>query len=102
MSSVPESATTQPAPSVGEPGQATAPERLRAVVASYLRISQDDLQPGTELGRDLCMDSLAAAELLVVIEDSMHIVILTEVLADRDRATYGDLEKIVLDRLAAS
>lgn len=80
----------------------SVPERLRAVVASHLKVSPDILRPDTQLGDDLCMDSLAAAELLVAIEDDMHVQLLSEVLEDRDRVTYGDLEKIVQDRMSAS
>jgi acyl carrier protein len=78
------------------------PERLRGVVAAHLKISPDVLRPETQLGRDLCMDSLAAAELLVTIEDELHVQLLSEVLADRDEATYADLEKIVLERMDAA
>jgi acyl carrier protein len=86
------------------PGSATSalPDRLRGVVAKHLKISPDVLRPETQLGRDLCIDSLAAAELLVTIEDELHIQLLSEVLADRDEATYGDLEKIVQERIDAT
>lgn len=98
------SSTADPAAGHGDDHAATSSvsERLRAVVASHLKVRPDVLRPDTQLGEDLCMDSLAAAELLVVIEDDMHVELLAEVLEDRDRVTYGDLEKIVQERVSAS
>ena len=92
MSSVPDSATEQAAQSAGD-------DRLRQLVATHLAISPDQLAPDTEFGRDLCMDSLAAAEMFVVIENNLHIQLLNEVLTDRDALTYGDLENFVTSRL---
>lgn len=80
----------------------TLPARLRTVVATHLKVRPDVLRPETKLGDDLCMDSLAAAELLVAIEDDLHIVVLSEVLADRDEVTYADLEKIVQEQATAT
>lgn len=92
MPTVPDSATEQ-AP------QPASENQLRQVVATHLAISPDQLEPDTEFGRDLCMDSLAAAEMFVVIENSLHVQLLNEVLTDRDTLTYGDLEKFVTERL---
>lgn len=94
MSSVPDSATEQGTQPAGN-------EQLRQVVATHLAISPDQLAPDTEFGRDLCMDSLAAAEMFVVIENTLHVQLLNEVLTDRDALTYGDLEKFVNGRLGA-
>jgi acyl carrier protein len=94
LSSVPDSATEQASQPAGN-------TQLRQVVATHLAISPDQLAPDTEFGRDLCMDSLAAAEMFVVIENSLDVQLLNEVLSDRDALTYGDLEKFVNERLGA-
>ncbi|MGH9182984.1 MAG: phosphopantetheine-binding protein [Acidimicrobiales bacterium] len=67
--------------------------RLAAVVAAQLDVESMRLHPGARLGEDLCVDSLAALELGLVIEDEFDIAIAEE---QRERIrTYGDIRAIV-------
>lgn len=65
--------------------------RLRIAVAGHLEVDVDDIQEEMRLGEDLCLDSLAAVELLVVIENRLRISIPQDLLAGREGATFGDL-----------
>jgi acyl carrier protein len=55
--------------------------RLREVVAGHLDLDPARLRPEARLGEDLCLDSLAAIELAMVIEDEFDIVLPDEVTA---------------------
>jgi acyl carrier protein len=68
-------------------------DELRTVVSEHLEVDVDRLRPETELGVDLGVDSLMAAELLVVVEDALGLSLPDEVL-DGVR-TYGDFERAV-------
>ncbi len=72
--------------------------KLRQVVTRHLRLDDDVLQRDLTLGDDLCLDSLAAAELLVAIEEDMDLTLPTSVVAGREGVTYGELEDVVLER----
>ena len=72
--------------------------RLRALVASHLEVDPVRLHPGARLGEDLCLDSLAAIELTMVVEDEFDVA-----LPDEDTAgvrTFGDLAALVGGRVA--
>jgi acyl carrier protein len=80
----------------GEPDHPDASglrQRLHAVVAAHLAVDPGSLQPEAELGVDLGVDSLMAAELVVVVEDALGLELADDVL-DGMR-TYGDLERAV-------
>ncbi len=72
--------------------------KLRQVVAKHLKLDDDVLERGLTLGDDLCLDSLAAAELLVAIEEDMDLTLPTSVVAGREGVTYGELEDVVLEQ----
>ena len=72
--------------------------RLRALVAAHLDVDPGRLHPAARLGEDLCLDSLAAIELTMVIEDEFDVA-----LPDEDTAgvrTFGDLATLVRERVA--
>lgn len=97
MSSVPEPAAPQ-AESAGTTQTSGTVVQLRHVVESHLKLDEGVLRRDHTLGEDLCLDSLAAAELLVAIEEDMQLELPTSLMAGRDGATYGELEDIVCER----
>ena len=70
--------------------------RLRRLVAAHLDVDPRRLVPAARLGQDLCVDSLAAIELTMVIEDEFDIALPEEVVADV--RTYGDVLTLVAER----
>lgn len=75
------------------------PRRLRALVAAHLDVDPARLQPDCRLGEDLCVDSLAAIELTMVIEDEFDISLSEADVADV--RTYGDVLALVSARTGA-
>ena len=73
--------------------------RLQALVAAHLDVDPARLQPDCRLGEDLCVDSLAAIELTMVIEDEFDISLPEEDVADV--RTYGDVLTLVAARTGA-
>ena len=71
--------------------------RVRSVVAIHLEVDPDRLLPGARLGEDLCVDSLAAVELAMVLEDEFDIALPEEVLGCV--RTYGDVVTLVQKRV---
>ncbi len=67
--------------------------RLRDVVATHLDVDPARLSPAVRLGEDLCVDSLEAIELTMVLEDEFDIALPDEVVADV--RTYGDVVDMV-------
>lgn len=67
--------------------------RLRDVVAVHLDVDPGRLLPAARLGEDLCVDSLDAVELTMVLEDEFDIALPDEVVADV--RTYGDVVDMV-------
>jgi len=86
---------TAPAP---DPAAAPPSYRLRELVAAHLGTTQDALTPGALLGEDLSVDSLAAIELAMVVEDAFGVTLEERELAGMH--SYGDLEGSVLSQLA--
>ena len=70
--------------------------RLKGLVAAHLDVDPARLSPETRLGEDLCVDSLAAIELTMVIEDEFDISLPEEEVADV--RTYGDVLALVAAR----
>ncbi len=66
---------------------------MRSVVAAHLEVEPSRLTDDVALGEDLYVDSLAAAELLVVIEDALDVRLPEDVYADV--TSYGDLVRAV-------
>jgi acyl carrier protein len=71
--------------------------RVRSVVALHLDVDPDRLQPGARLGEDLCIDSLAAIDMAMVLEDEFDITLPEEVLGCV--RTYGDVVTLVAERV---
>ena len=67
--------------------------RLRTVVAAHLDVDPARLLPAARLGEDLCVDSLDAVELTMVLEDEFDIDLPDEVVACV--RTYGDVLEMV-------
>ncbi|HEU4674490.1 MAG TPA: acyl carrier protein [Motilibacteraceae bacterium] len=72
------------------------PERLREVVAAHLEVEPAALTDEVLLGEELYVDSLAAAELLVVVEDAFEVRLPEDLFADVE--TYGQLAAAVQSR----
>ena len=94
------SCRTDPVPAgdldAGLEGEGELERRLRRLVAAHLDVHPRRLVPETRLGEDLCVDSLAAIELTMVIEDEFDIALPEEVVADV--RTYGDVLALVAER----
>ncbi len=71
--------------------------RVRTVVAIHLDVDPDRLLLGARLGEDLCVDSLAAIELAMVLEDEFDIALPEEVLGCV--RTFGDVVSLVQARV---
>jgi acyl carrier protein len=74
--------------------------RVRDIIASHLDVDVHRLSPETRLGEDLCIDSLTAVELLMVLEDEFDIALPDQETCDL--VTYGDLLSVVADRVGAT
>ncbi len=74
-------------------------DRVKRIIAVHLDVDTGRLSPATRLGEDLCVDSLTAVELLMVLEDEFDIALPEGEVGDL--RTYGDLVAIVTDRVAA-
>lgn len=71
--------------------------RVRSVVAVHLDVEPDRLRTEARLGEDLCVDSLAAVELAMVLEDEFDITLPEEVLGCV--CTFGDVVTLVQERV---
>lgn len=74
--------------------------RVRSILARHLDVDAGRISAGTRLGEELCVDSLTAVELLMVLEDEFDIA-----LPDHETSsliTYGDLLSVVADRVGAT
>jgi acyl carrier protein len=78
-------------------GTADTEPRVRTVVAIHLDVDPDRLRPEARLGEDLCVDSLAAVELAMVLEDEFDIALPEEVLGCV--RTFGDVVTLVQERV---
>ena len=72
--------------------------RVRSIVAVHLDVDPKRLKPDARLGEDLCVDSLAAIELAMVLEDEFDIALPEEVLGCI--RTYGDMVHLVGEKVA--
>lgn len=72
-------------------------DRVRRILATHLDVDLERISAETRLGDDLCIDSLTAVELLMVLEDEFDIA-----LPEQDTAelrTYADLVTVVVTRV---
>lgn len=74
-------------------------ERIRAFVAAHLDVPAEQLTDRVLLGEELAVDSLAAIELAMALEEEFGIVLSEEVMAAVH--TFGDLERVVVAQAAA-
>lgn len=74
--------------------------RLRTLSASQLDVSPDELLPDALLGDDLGVDSLAAIEWAMVIEDEFGIAMPED--AWEKTVDYGAVEQLVARLVAAA
>ena len=74
-------------------------DRVRRILALHLDLDAARLSPATRLGEDLCVDSLTAVEILMVLEDEFDIALPEDEVGDL--RTYADLVNVVADRVAA-
>ncbi len=71
--------------------------RVRNVLAIHLDVESTRLRPEARLGEDLCVDSLAAVDLAMVLEDEFDIALPEEILGCV--RTYGDVVTLVQERV---
>lgn len=71
--------------------------RVRSVMAVHLDVESSRLQPDARLGEDLCVDSLAAVDLAMVLEDEFDIALPEEILGCV--RTYGDVVSVVQEQV---
>lgn len=77
----------------------TRAEEVRAAVADHLGIDAGLLTESASLSKDLGLDSLAGIEMATALEDRFSMRITDDELAAL--RTYGDLERLVLRKVAA-
>jgi acyl carrier protein len=74
-------------------------DEVRAAVAEHLEVDGERLTERASLSEDLGIDSLAGIELATALEDRFSLRITDDELASL--RTYGDLERLVLRKVAA-
>jgi acyl carrier protein len=79
-------------------GRDEVDDRVRGIIALHLDVDVARLSPETKLGEDLCVDSLTAVELLMVLEDEFDIALPEDEVGDL--RTYADVVNVVADRVA--
>lgn len=75
-----------PVPDPNEPG---VEPRIRGILALHLDVDPARLTADSRLGEDLCVDSLTAVELLMVLEDEFDISLPESEVGDM--RTFADL-----------
>ncbi len=84
---------------VPERSQPDIEARIRGIIAVHLDVDATKLTPETRLGEDLCVDSLTAVELLMVLEDEFDISLPEDEVGDMK--TFADLVAAVCDQVTA-
>ena len=79
-------------------GKDEVDDKVRSILSVHLDVDAGRLSPGTRLGEDLCVDSLTAVEILMVLEDEFDIALPEDEVGDL--RTYSDLVDVVADRVA--
>jgi acyl carrier protein len=74
-------------------------DQVRTIIASHLDVDVGCLSAETRLGEDLCVDSLTAVELLMVLEDEFDIALPEQ--ETSSLVTYADLLGMVAHRVGA-
>ncbi len=71
--------------------------RVRSVLAIHLDVESVRLRPEALLGEDLCVDSMGAVDLAMVLEDEFDIALPEEILGCV--RTYGDVVTLVQEQV---
>jgi len=71
--------------------------RVRTVLAVHLDVESARLRPDALLGEDLCVDSMGAVDLAMVLEDEFDIALPEEILGCV--RTYGDVVTVVQEQV---
>jgi acyl carrier protein len=79
-------------------GKDEVDDKVRGIIALHLDVDAGRLSSETRLGEDLCVDSLTAVELLMVLEDEFDIALPEDEVGEL--RTYADLVDVVADRVA--
>ena len=79
-------------------GKDEVDDKVRGIIALHLDVDAGRLSSETRLGVDLCVDSLTAVELLMVLEDEFDIALPEDEVGDL--RTYSDVVDLVADRVA--
>ncbi|HEX3393524.1 MAG TPA: phosphopantetheine-binding protein [Acidimicrobiales bacterium] len=82
---------------VPEPLEAGIEPHIRQILAVHLDVDLERLMPQSRLGEDLCVDSLTAVELLMVLEDEFDISLPEDEVGDLQ--TYADLVLAVSEQV---
>jgi len=85
--------------SQSERSQPEVEPRIRQIIAVHLDVDAERLTPESRLGEDLCVDSLTAVELLMVLEDEFDISLPEDEVGDM--RTFADLVTAVSDQVTA-
>ncbi len=80
-------------------GKDEVDERVRRIISLHLDVEAGRLSAETRLGEDLCVDSLTAVELLMVLEDEFDIALAEDEVGEL--RTYADVVDVVADRVTA-
>jgi len=80
--------------------ETTVDDRIRRIIAAHLDVETARLSSEARLGEDLCVDSLTAVELLMVLEDEFDIALPEDRVGDL--RTFGDLVTAVTAEVATS
>jgi acyl carrier protein len=84
---------------VPEPAEVDVEPRIRQILAVHLDVDLERLVPQSRLGEDLCVDSLTAVELLMVLEDEFDIALPEDEVGDLQ--TFADLVLAVSEQVTA-
>jgi len=84
---------------LSERSQPDVEPRIKAIIAIHLDVDTERLTGQTRLGEDLCIDSLTAVELLMVLEDEFDIALPESEVGDMQ--TFADLVAAVSDQVAS-
>jgi len=85
--------------SAPEPVEPDVEPRIRQLLSVHLDVDLNRLVPESRLGEDLCVDSLTAVELLMVLEDEFDISLPEDEVGDLQ--TFADLVGAVSDQVTA-
>ncbi len=84
---------------VPERAQPEVEPTMRRIIAIHLDVDSERLTARTRLAEDLCVDSLTAVELLMVLEDEFDISLPEQEVGDLK--TFADLVEAVRSQVTA-